>query len=57
MTQTNFASRSKALYARVYPVLNQNIVFFAYFYRVMVNNKRYSWEECARDSRIPEKVV
>ena len=42
---------------RVYRVLSQNIVCFAYFYRDMVNNKRCSWEECERDIRIPEKVV
>ena len=42
---------------RVYRVLSQNIVFFAYFYRDMVKNKRCSWEECERDSRIPEKVA
>ena len=42
---------------RVYRMLSQTIVFFAYFYRDMVNNKRCSWEECERDSRIPERVV
>ena len=32
-------------------------LFFAYFYRENGKSKRCSWEECKRDSRIPEKVV
>ena len=56
MTQTNFASHSKAFYARL-PSVESNIVCFAYFYRDMVNNKYCSWEEYERDPRIPEKVI
>ena len=48
---------TQRLCVRVYRVLSQNILFFAYFYRDMVNNKRCSWEECERDSTVPEKVV
>ena len=36
---------------RVYRVLSQNIVSFAYFYRGMVNNKRCSWEEIVRGTQ------
>ena len=52
MTQTNFTFHSKDLYAPL-----QSVVFFAYFYWEMVNSKHCSWEECKRDSRMPEKVV
>ena len=55
MTQTNFASHSKALYTRLPSVESKHCFFFAYFYRDMGINKRCSWEDCERDSRIPEK--
>ena len=56
MSQTNFASHLKALYARL-PSIESKHCFFGYFYRDMVNKKRCGWEECERDSRIPERVV
>ena len=56
MTKTVFAFHSKALYVRLLSVKSKQC-FFVYFYQEMVNSKLCSWEECKRDSRIPEKVV
>ena len=56
MRATVFASHSKALYARL-PSVESKQCFCVYFYQEMVNSKLCSWEECKRDSRIPEKVV
>ena len=59
MTKTVFASHSKALYAHLPSVESKQcfFVFFFSFYQEMVNSKLCSWEECKKDSRIPEKVV
>ena len=43
LTQTNFAFHSEDLYVPlIWRVLSQNNVFFAYFYREMVNSKHCS---------------